>query len=265
MFVFCRYTAALILAFYGMAKLMGSQFTVLTSELDKPMGDVSGFWLTWHYFSYSPVFGTLIALGQIALAIMLCWRKTSLIAAVAGVGVMSTIWLIDLFYGVDPSGTFMALLALVLLLAVVGERFGELRTLFWTSRPTDSARRSAVKAGVIAVVLAALGGFTYWIANHNNRTPTAIDGGWQVVGEDRPFDRVYFEYNRAHMVVFRKGDQWEQHHFEVGPADGLAMWETWLSKGRQIFTGTVHREGSTMTIDGTLNGAATRLKLSKVR
>ena len=43
-----RWFAALILIVYGFAKLNGSQFTVLDSELDKPMGTVSGFWLTWY-------------------------------------------------------------------------------------------------------------------------------------------------------------------------------------------------------------------------
>ena len=50
---FFRYGAALVLLVYGFAKINGSQFTILDSELDKPMGRVSGFWLTWYYFGYS--------------------------------------------------------------------------------------------------------------------------------------------------------------------------------------------------------------------
>jgi len=41
-----RYGAALVLLVYGFAKINGSQFTILDSELDKPLGQVSGFWLT---------------------------------------------------------------------------------------------------------------------------------------------------------------------------------------------------------------------------
>jgi hypothetical protein len=78
MYAFCRYAASLVLVVYGCAKLTGAQFTVLSSELDKPMGDVSGFWLTWHYFSFSPIFGTSIAVAQIILGVLLCWRKTTL-------------------------------------------------------------------------------------------------------------------------------------------------------------------------------------------
>ena len=46
-----RWVAATICILYGFAKINGSQFTVLDSELTKPLGDVSGFWLTW-YFGY---------------------------------------------------------------------------------------------------------------------------------------------------------------------------------------------------------------------
>ncbi|PYS27157.1 MAG: hypothetical protein DMF75_20930, partial [Acidobacteria bacterium] len=49
-----RFFVAAFIILYGFAKLNGSQFTILASELDKPMGQVSGFWLTWYYFGYSP-------------------------------------------------------------------------------------------------------------------------------------------------------------------------------------------------------------------
>lgn len=61
-----RWFAALILIVYGFAKLNGAQFTILDSELDKPMGEVSGFWLTWYFFGYSGVYGNIIAIVQIA-------------------------------------------------------------------------------------------------------------------------------------------------------------------------------------------------------
>jgi hypothetical protein len=61
LYIIARYSAAFAILFYGFAKLNGSQFTVLGSELDKPMGQVSGFWLTWYYFGYSRIYGDLIA------------------------------------------------------------------------------------------------------------------------------------------------------------------------------------------------------------
>jgi hypothetical protein len=43
-----RCFAAFVVLVYAFAKINGSQFTILDSELDKPMGEVSGFWLTWY-------------------------------------------------------------------------------------------------------------------------------------------------------------------------------------------------------------------------
>ena len=48
-----RWVAVVFSIAYGFAKLHGSQFTVLDSELTRPMGEVSGFWLTWYYPGYS--------------------------------------------------------------------------------------------------------------------------------------------------------------------------------------------------------------------
>jgi hypothetical protein len=48
-----RWVAGALCILYGFAKLNGSQFAVLDSEMTKPLGQVSGFWLTWYYFGYS--------------------------------------------------------------------------------------------------------------------------------------------------------------------------------------------------------------------
>jgi hypothetical protein len=48
----------------GFAKLNGAQFTILDSQLDRPLRDVSGFWLVWYFFGYSKIHGSLIALIQ---------------------------------------------------------------------------------------------------------------------------------------------------------------------------------------------------------
>ena len=112
-----RWLAAVICILYGFAKLNGSQFTVLDSELTKPLGEVSGFWLTWHYFGYSPVYGNLLALIQIAGGILLVVPRTSLAAALLLLPVAANILLIDLFYGVDLGGIMAAAVLLLCLCA----------------------------------------------------------------------------------------------------------------------------------------------------
>jgi len=74
-----RYGAALVLLVYGFAKINGSQFTILDSELDKPLGQVSGFWLTWYYFGFSKFYGNFLALAQIGGAVLLTFPRTTLL------------------------------------------------------------------------------------------------------------------------------------------------------------------------------------------
>jgi hypothetical protein len=78
-----RYGVAAILLVYGFAKLNGSQFTILDSELDKPMGEVSGFWLTWYYFGYSKLYGSFIAFGQIGGAVFCSFARRRCSASAA--------------------------------------------------------------------------------------------------------------------------------------------------------------------------------------
>jgi hypothetical protein len=92
-----RFYAAFTLLGYGFAKVMGAQFTVLDSQLAKPMGEVSGFWLTWYYFGYSPVYSAIVAGAQILGAILLCFRRTAFLGTLLLIPVMVNIVGIDLY------------------------------------------------------------------------------------------------------------------------------------------------------------------------
>src|SRR3954467_10921931 len=103
-----RYLVAVLVLTYGFAKLNGSQFTILDSELTKPLGEVSGFWLTWYYFGYSTAYGTLIALVQILGGCLLVVPRTSLFGALCLLPVFGNIVLIDIFFGIDVGAMLVA-------------------------------------------------------------------------------------------------------------------------------------------------------------
>ena len=107
-----QWVAAVLAILYGFAKINGSQFTIIDSELARPMGDVSGFWLTWDYFGYSAVYGTLLALVQIGAGILIVLPRTKLLGALILLPVVTNIVLIDIFYGVDLGGLAAALVLL---------------------------------------------------------------------------------------------------------------------------------------------------------
>ncbi len=275
-----RYATALVIMAYGFAKVNGSQFTILDSELDKPMGHVSGFWLTWYYFGFSTFYGNFIAFAQIGGALLLTFRRTTLLGACLLAPILGNIVLIDIFYGVDPGATLVALILFCVLVGLIGLHFKDLVELFWTRQKTTGGIRFAgapvVKWTLRVGMVSAAFGFTYWVANYNNRAPSPIDGTWEVVrAEPRSTagaipQRIYFEYNRAYMSVFKFADgSSATHHFQADPDNhSLDIWQKWLSKGAKIFTGTYVLDGTKLLLRGDLQNLGTialELEKRKVR
>ena len=264
-----RYFVALMFLLYGFAKLNGAQFTILDSELDKPLRDVPGFWLTWYYFGYSAVYGSVIALLQIGGALMLTFRRTTLLGACLLFGIVSNIVLVDVFYGVDGNALAMAVVLWSCLAVILSHHAPDLVRLFWTSQAGSAespARRRLASAARVAMVVFSAASM-YWMANVNNRRPTVLDGSWEVVSATGQAGslpvRVYFERNRAHMAVFRYGDRWETHHFEVDPAaHALRIWTHWLDKGPQLFAGSYRLAGDVLELDGRFASGAGPVHLS---
>ena len=237
-----RWLAAVIMIAYGFAKLTGSQFTVLDSELTKPMGQVSGFWLTWYYFGFSSTYRTIIALVEIGGGLLLVWPRTSLLGALVLLPVVGNIILTDILFGVGALPVSVTVLVcLLIVLRPHARRLAEAVLLEIKS----SRRAVTLRAAAVVAVLAGAWGFGYWAANYNNREPTPIDGVWTVedsgvaVEDDGArLQRVFFEYNRSYMAVFRFADGDAVHHFEVD-SGRVRVWETWKEKGTLIYEGEI--------------------------
>jgi hypothetical protein len=260
-----RWFAVVMAILYGFAKLNGSQFTVLDSELARPMGEVSGFWLTWYYFGYSPIYGNLIALCQIGGGLLLAWPRTALLGALVMLPIFVNIVLIDVFYGIAADAMLVAVLIVACLLAVVMPHAR--RLLDAVLLPARG--RARMRAGVLATLVIGAFGFTWYLANYNNIAPTAIDGVWTVVttagGAAPRWQTVFFERNRAFWVVFRSAegkDDW--HHFEVDDDGIVRVWQTWLRKGDLLMQGRVGDDGL-LRLTSTGDPGAVTLVLRRAR
>lgn len=280
LYILARYFVAVVVFFYGFAKLNGAQFTILDSELDKPMGQVSGFWLTWYFFGYSKIYGNLIALVQIAGGVLLMFRRTTLLGACLLAGILGNIVLIDVFYGVDLSALMVAIVLVLALLYILAQHGGELLDLFWrrqnsvlpAARVPPAAAFAKGAARLLLLVLPAV--FTYWIAHYNNRYPTPIDGAWDVVSvtPSQPSaaaapSRVFFERNRAYMCVVKYRDgTYERIHFEVDPQRRtVEAWERWLTKGEKLLEGRYDPSGTHLELRGRLPHRSEAITLELVR
>jgi hypothetical protein len=251
---------------YGFAKIMGAQFTVLDSELAKPMADVSGFWLTWYYFGYSAAYSNFVAFAQIAGAVLLCFRRTALAGTLGLLPVMLNIVLIDIYVVKFPfqSGALRnALYVLAVLFAIVLFHTRTLYRFFIEEGAKFALFRQgqqwifALQVIVVAGMVAHTARQGYWLANVNNRRPTTLDGAWRVtstgpVKADNMPDWIYFEYNRAFMVVFHlPNGEYETHDFRVNePLKSLTISKEWLTPGGEIFNGKWIRSADQLKLEG---------------
>ena len=263
-YLLARYYAAYTLLGYGFAKVMGAQFTVLDSQLARPMGDVSGFWLTWYYFGYSATYSSLVAWAQIVGAVLLCFRRTALAGALILLPVMVNVVGIDLWvirFPFDSGALRNAIFVLAALLFILAFHSRELLRLL-KSRRDDLALLKAPRWSFLIALLVTTGMVAYtahqadWLANVNNRDPSPIDGAWHV-SSAQPNDAtipdwIYFEYNRAYMVVFHFANgTTETHDFRVNPeSKTLKIANGWLTSGSEIFDGHWNRSGDTMVVSG---------------
>ncbi|MEU4538079.1 hypothetical protein AB0G15_24815 [Streptosporangium sp. NPDC023825] len=275
----CRWTLAVILLQYGFAKLFGAQFTVLDSELDKPLGAVSGSWLTWYYFGYSPLFGNLIALLQVGLGVALAFRRTTLLGAAGAAPLLAGIVVLDISYRIALDAMLVALAGAGCGSYLLWRHRRELVAVFWAdrNRVAPRSRRTRprwVHAVLVVLLLAVPASCSYYVANYNNRSPTPLDGTWDVTAGafqppalPGPAERVYFEHNRSHRLVLRSGQTWQTHHFEVDPATAtIGIWQTWLTKGEQLLSGRYGLTGDRLVITATdpASGRSLRWELRRV-
>lgn len=149
---------ALLLYFYGISKLAGHQLTVPSDMALKPVGSLSGYWLTWYYYSYSHTYKDILGLTQILGASLLLFRKTALLAATLMTPVMANILLINFFYTIALGAEVNAAFILGSMLLLLWHQREALVATFWTHQSTESQASQklhwAIRSLILLIVLA---------------------------------------------------------------------------------------------------------------
>jgi hypothetical protein len=189
-----RYWLAFMISLYGFGKILRTQFAPQLSRDDIPVGRLSGFQLTWNYFGHSYTFAVILGLLQIGGAILLLFRRTTLLGAVVLLPVLVNIVLINLFYNID-SGAFMnSILFTLALCFLLYLRRQELIALFLRRDPgPEPVRLSWLKNLLRLLVVGGAFGFLYYFVRNLHHSP--LEGKWNVDSLVRNRDTV-------------KGDAW---------------------------------------------------------
>ncbi len=101
-----RYFLAYQVSAYGFAKILKTQFGHVYMRDNTPIGELSGFDLTWNYFGHSYSFAVILGLLQIGGGVMLLFRRTTLLGTCILLPVMLNIVLINVFYDI-ATGAFI--------------------------------------------------------------------------------------------------------------------------------------------------------------
>lgn len=158
-----RYFCAFLLYTYGVSKLLHLQFN-LAELAPRPIGTLNGYQLTWFYYGYSRIYASILGLTQVTGATLLLFRKTTLLAALIMLPVMSNILLINMFILVNDYGPYIiSVLICLSMLIILWNQRAALLSLFWvnqTSEPMDSIRthrwiRILIVVGVGAILIPA--------------------------------------------------------------------------------------------------------------
>ncbi len=206
---FIRWWLAFQISLYGFAKILKTQFHSVPYRYDMPVGDLSGFSLTWFYYGYSYPLAVIIGLIQIVGSILLLFRSTTLIGVMMLLPVMVNIVLINGFYHISPGAFLNSVLYTVALTYLVGLDFPRLKEAISGYRntllPVKMKSPWAKNLLRITPVALALGGILSMVLNE--KSDTVLYGAYQVdsfkrnehlmpadawVRDSTVFSKVYF-------------------------------------------------------------------------
>jgi hypothetical protein len=188
--ILLRYSIALGLAGYAVAKLFPQQFPPITaSVLERRVGDLTPMSLLWTFMQYSRAYAFFGGLVELIAVVLLCFRPTATLGALVCLVAMTNVALLNYAYGVPVKlyATMIVLSAAVLVLYDVRRLFD----VFVRNRAVDASRESTIVQDLVptrwrqAIKVVAVG--SVMLSSVVAMAPTlrpvpasAIEGTWSV-------------------------------------------------------------------------------------
>jgi len=99
--VLLRYSIALGLISYGIAKILPQQFPPISNAtLERRVGDLTPMSLLWTFMQYSRPYAIFGGVMELVAVLLLCFRRTATLGALVCLAVMTNVALLNLAYGV---------------------------------------------------------------------------------------------------------------------------------------------------------------------
>jgi uncharacterized membrane protein YphA (DoxX/SURF4 family) len=115
--VYLRFVLAYSMMWYGLAKILKSQFPFPTpGRLMQPFGEASPMGLLWTFMGYSTAYTVFAGVAELTGGLLLLWRRTTALGALLLVIVLSHVVLLNFTYDVPVKLYSLHLLAIAVLL-----------------------------------------------------------------------------------------------------------------------------------------------------
>jgi len=210
---------------YSAAKVFKGQFLVPLSVWDTPLGELSGFYMAWSFFGWSEPYSLFIAAVQFIGAVLLLFRRATLMGALLLFPILLNIVLIDVFYSILLSALINAVVLTIMLSIIIASHWRliqdflekmqqEIFLSVWQKRKWMLGIKYVLR--VLTIVLPVL--LMYYVRYYNNILPTSIDGKWEVNSiefKNQPKQKtslseaetIYFEPDFAYKSGIRQNGQ----------------------------------------------------------
>ena len=141
--VLLRYSIALGLASYALAKILPVQFVPPSPfALETRVGDLTPMALLWTFMGYSRSYAFFGGVMELAVVLLLCFRRTATLGAVLCIAVMMNVAWMNYAYGVPVK--LYATMAVLSAAVIVLYDAPRLIALFVSNKPAPPARLSAL-------------------------------------------------------------------------------------------------------------------------
>lgn len=189
-----RYYLAFIIFSYGFAKVFAGQFPHTMANMDARFAELTPMRVAWAFFGYSKGYQQFLGWGEVVPAVLLLFRRTTLIGALIMFVVMLNVFLVNIFFDVCVkinSGIYTALAFYILM-----QEFGRLGNFFIANKITDPRidltleEPRWLKIGGLIVTYLLLGyiiyttgdtAINYYKYSKTQVTPTSVQGAWRTV------------------------------------------------------------------------------------
>ena len=259
--ILLRYSIALGLTGYAVAKLFPQQFPPITaSVLERRVGDLTPMSLLWTFMQYSRAYAFFGGLVELAAVVLLCFRRTATLGALVCLVVMTNVALLNFAYGVPVKlyATMIVLSAAVLVLY----DWRRLFDVFVRNRAVDASRestavqdlvptrlRQAIKVVVVGSVM--LSSVVAMAPTMRPAPPSPVEGTWSVNAADSSMSWRKMTVDVFGVTIATSGDSVLRCRRTRADTTALLL-QCAEGHGGELRT---TREGNRLRLEGTFDGA----------